>query len=455
MKQYITFHKDRRFDAPDPIPSASHLPDWFQALELSIESLPIPSDKTAKLCMPLSDAMKSGWLLRAPCDLHIRKDDDGLDISAEKKGAAVGLSPDQADRDNNSSFLFPECLVSSAHGVDSPAGYSTLVTQPLNRDEMRFTVPGMVVPTDEYDGTIQVPMYIETDAVQIEAGEPIAQVVPIAREDLSIETTTRSFKSGSKFETMLHKTLRASSRRKDVYRKDSWVPKPSTRVVEDPAEPAGDTGTATRKQPASKDSMTGDRHGNDGTLAYYCSEERDGDLPAPAPATEHVPEWYSRRLSSIDGLDSNQPTSEWIDAATSIGAIVPLPTRTSMQRTGGNQPLDVTTETEREPHQVQFAKKMGDAHPLMPASVVNLTTEWLIRPPSGYSVMVCSPFAHLQRYYRSYAGLADFDRYATTANTPGLFTERVDEWTFPAQTPVSQHIPINRENIISVATIEQ
>jgi hypothetical protein len=31
MKQYITFHKDRRFDAPDPIPSASHLPDWFQA----------------------------------------------------------------------------------------------------------------------------------------------------------------------------------------------------------------------------------------------------------------------------------------------------------------------------------------------------------------------------------------------------------------------------------------
>ena len=460
MSEHITFRTGSQSNTPDPIPASQHLPDWFRMLELAIDSLPIPGDKTAKLCMPLNDAMKMGWLLRAPCDIYMRKRGTGIEITADIDGAATEVHGEQTDSTRNSSFLLPECIVSSNCRIESPAGYATLVTQPLNRDELRFTVPGMLVPTDEYDGGIGVPMYVEDEEIFLEAGEPIAQVIPVAREDLSLDLTVDGFEPDSKHETMLHKTLRASTRRKDVYRKDAWVPKPSPQVREEVDDSTADRTDSDDGHGCQLDSQCGgaeetENPGQKG-LAYYCSAEQYGTLPAPVPARECVSDQYLTRLRSADGLDSSQPTSQWIEAATAIGAVVPLPARTTIRRTGGNQPLDVTTETDDDvSHKVQFAEKMGEVHPLAPAGIINITTEWLVRPPSGYSVLVCSPFGHLQRYYRSYAGLADFDRYATTANTPGLFTERADEWTLPAQTPVSQHVPIDRDKIISVATIER
>lgn len=433
-------------DAPVPVPADRELPEWFRTLRQSLEDLPIPADKTAKLCMPLNDAMRLGWLLRAPRDLRLRRTDDGVRVDAGGDGVTV-LDPDQPDRDRNSAFFLPEVLVSTPWAVDPPADYETLVTQPLNRDELRFTVADMLV--DECEGGLAVPLYLEREAVEIGAGEPIAQVVPVAREDLARGVETHPFEADPTLAKQRLKTARASNRRKDVYRTEAWVPKESPRIVDDPGAVAdGDGGPDAADGPAA-----------DGPLQYFCPDDRYGDLPPPAPAEEFVPDWYAERLRAVEGLDADQPTSEWIRAATAAGAVVPLPGRLSVSRnpdaTPGEEPLlDVDAEGPTD-HHLQHPLKLGEDHPAAPAAVLNINSEWTVAPPDGASVLVSHPLAQFQRYYRSYAGLADFDRYPTTANAPGLVTDRADEWTFPARTPVAQHLPIDRATLPTVATVDE
>ncbi|MCU4741242.1 hypothetical protein [Natronoglomus mannanivorans] len=481
--QHVTFvRRGGPPDAPEPEPSSAYIPEWFRTLNQSIDSLPIPVDKTAKLCMPLNDAMRLGWMLRAPATITLRKrdgavevcvdgdgkdastdDDDGDGHTLDADDLVTTFDVDQPDTDRNSAFLRPDCTISTPWAIDTPTGYSTLITQPLNRDEMRFTVSGMLAETDTYDEPIRVPIHLEAETVTIEAGEPLAQVIPVDRRDLALSTAAAPFSADPDLRKAHIRCSEASTRRKDVYRKDAWVPKHTPRIVSDPGEadsPA--SGEASRGGGERAQEDDGDE---DPSLNYYCFDERYDALPNPSSATEFVPEGYEDALRKIDGLDADQPTTDWMLAAMSIGAIVPLPERLTVRRTvggagrgrgrkgGRNSTLELESPGEADRHHSQNPLKMGDDHPLAPVTLLNVNSEWVIDPPENYSVLICSPFNHCQRYYRAYAGLGDFDRYPTTANTPGLFTGRADERTFPAEMPVSQHVPLNRDRILHTATI--
>lgn len=456
MTNHLTFHSTGNSEAPTPIPTGKNLPDWFKALKQSIEDMPIPIDKTAKLCMPLNDALRLGWFLRAPETIHLEKQQGQLELGDANAATVSILDTAQRETGENSAYYLPECLVATEWGIETPPGYATFLTQPFNRDELRFTVPGMLANTDDHTDEIHIPLYVEQDQIRIEQGEPIAQVIPVSREDLAIESSAESFGDNPTAEQIHRKVMRASERRKGVYRKEAWVPKPSARIVQDPhnIKPNND-----QQNPAADGSGRAIEHGessllDDDRLTYYCFEDRLEDLPPPVDAAAYLPDGHQDRIEEIDGINASQPTSTWLIDAMTTGTIIPLPAQATVRRTDGKLPLEVTSEGETE-HNVQHPLKAGEDHPLAPVTIVNFSSAWVVNPPWGYSVLVCSPFGHYQRYYRSYAGLADFDRYMTYANAPGLFTDRTDEWTFPAKTPVSQHIPINRENILSIATIEE
>ncbi|WP_276254955.1 hypothetical protein [Halomontanus rarus] len=502
--QHVTFsRRGGPPDAPKPEPSSAHIPEWFRTLNQSIDSLPIPVDKTAKLCMPLNDAMRLGWMLRAPATITLRERGGTLEVSVgddrngdgtddvEDDGRALAPDPadlvttfdvDQPDADRNSAFLLPDCTISTPWTIDTPQGYSTLLTHPLNRDEMRFTVSGMLAETDAYDDPIRVPIHLEAETVTIEAGEPIAQVIPVDRRDIALPTAAKPFSDDPNLRKAHIRCSEASTRRKDVYRKDAWVPKSTPRIVSDPGEadsPDSDGGASRGEGKRDGDGDgegEGERDGNpssvaendstddDPSLTYYCFDERYESLPNPSPASEYVLEGYEDELRKIDGLDAEQPTTDWLLAAMAIGAIVPLPERLTVRRRaseaggagrggGRNSTLELESPGEEDRHHSQNPLKMGEDHPLAPVTLLNVNSEWVIDPPENYSVLICSPFNHFQRYYRAYAGLGDFDRYPTTANTPGLFTGRADERSFPAEMPVAQHVPLNRDRILHTATI--
>lgn len=484
--QHVTFsRRGGPPDAPKPEPSSAHIPEWFRTLNQSIDSLPIPVDKTAKLCMPLNDAMRLGWMLRAPATITLRKRDGTVEASvgggADGRATDVAdlvttFDVDQPDTDRNSAFLLPDCTISTPWAIETPRGYSTLLTHPLNRDEMRFTVSGMLAETDAYDVPIRVPIHLEAETVTIEAGEPIVQVIPVDRRDIALPTAAKPFSDDPNLRKAHIRCSEASTRRKDVYRKDAWVPKSTPRIVSDSGEagsPDPDGGAARGEGEGERAGEgEGERDGNsssvaendstdDQSLNYYCFDERYESLPTPSPASEYVPEGYEDELREIDGLDAEQPTTDWMLAAMAIGAIVPLPERLTVRRRdsgagrggGRNSTLELESPSEEDRHHSQNPLKMGEDHPLAPVTLLNVNSEWVIDPPENYSVLICSPFNHCQRYYRAYAGIGDFDRYPTTANTPGLFTGRADERSFPAEMPIAQHVPLNRDRILHTATI--
>jgi hypothetical protein len=68
-------------------------------------------------------------------------------------------------------------------GVETPANYSVLFTHPLNRTDLPFITLSGVVETDGYKQPVNFPFLLRADFEGIlEAGTPIAQLIPIKRE---------------------------------------------------------------------------------------------------------------------------------------------------------------------------------------------------------------------------------------------------------------------------------
>jgi hypothetical protein len=68
-------------------------------------------------------------------------------------------------------------------GWKTPRGWSTLVTHPINRFDLPFETIGGIVDSDRYGSGGNLPFYLKKDWQGIlEAGTPIAQIIPFKRE---------------------------------------------------------------------------------------------------------------------------------------------------------------------------------------------------------------------------------------------------------------------------------
>jgi hypothetical protein len=97
--------------------------------------------------------------------------------------------------------------------IKSPTGYSILVVHPLNRGDMPFQTLSGIVDTDDYNMPINLPFLLKSDFEGIiEAGTPIAQLIPIKREFWShkIEEFDEIFSSqvSKKFFTKIYRVYK-------------------------------------------------------------------------------------------------------------------------------------------------------------------------------------------------------------------------------------------------------
>jgi len=183
-------------DAPlmEPIPAVRNLPEWYKAkkplLSGDKKHKAYPDNTknvTVKWCNPFGDALGSGYFMLLENDVQVTphpeapefvwfRGGDGFISTHHKEQIAPELIPKGY---SDQPFKFD-----NQWGIQTPPGYSVLFTHPMNRTELPFLTLSGVVDTDEYNQPVNFPFLIKEDFDGIiEAGTPIAQVIPFKREE--------------------------------------------------------------------------------------------------------------------------------------------------------------------------------------------------------------------------------------------------------------------------------
>jgi hypothetical protein len=191
--------------------SVSSIPQWYkdspqfvsnQKTPSLIPNFPTATNSTYKRCSPFLDALSSGYTITLPADLQIFRRPDGNPFFAwryENLNMVSHHNDEQfegfeiPDRFNKKVFKWE-----FRFQVETPPGYSCVFTHPMNRLDLPFQTLSGVVDTDGYPLAVLLPFVIEKDFEGIiDAGTPIAQIIPFKRENWNSEYTKYSSEQSS------------------------------------------------------------------------------------------------------------------------------------------------------------------------------------------------------------------------------------------------------------------
>jgi hypothetical protein len=198
MTQQIKFFSDDEVAVNHfpPVPASKSIPDWYRDLPLRLDDEVVTAQKfinsgyhtpfSIKGCVPVSDYITSGYVIRASADII---------ITPEKTGGESGFvwGSRQGACDVHQHKQCPVSMRGQRHHyiklmtpwrVATPAGYSCYFYQPefmLNENIRLFPA---VVDTDGYNNAVNFPGVITTDQTfTICAGDPLMVVFPFKRQD--------------------------------------------------------------------------------------------------------------------------------------------------------------------------------------------------------------------------------------------------------------------------------
>jgi len=196
--KFIPFENSEDDNLIKPIPAIKKLPNWYKALrpfksgDSNLKVFPdMTNNLTVKRCNPLGDALNSGYFILLENDVQVSQDNGGQNFVWLRGGDGF-IS--QHSKEQISPDLVPEGYSEQPWkflnywGIETPPGYSSLFTHPINRTELPFLTLSGVVDTDDYNKPVNFPFFIRKDFEGIiEAGTPIAQVIPFKRESWKAE----------------------------------------------------------------------------------------------------------------------------------------------------------------------------------------------------------------------------------------------------------------------------
>lgn len=212
---------------PHPIPAVQGLPDWFKQMPQHGYSAINQKDLlTIKKCPPVIDAMAYGFLLPLVSDLKVENGEFSWDRDLPS-GGNTGWPRSPIDYHDNvqvagTPFFDDDRFIIKFNNlwtIETPPGYSLLITHPLNRGDLPFTTITGLVDTDTYvDNLINIPARWHDTAFSgvLPKGTPVAQCVPVKRE-----------KWGARFESLsgdaaarLNETAGSIANELGVYRRE-------------------------------------------------------------------------------------------------------------------------------------------------------------------------------------------------------------------------------------------
>ena len=171
-----------------PVAAKKMIPKWYKESESEIDEQNGTKGAGLKKCVPFLDALVSGYFLVTPVDIFVSKKENGdLDIRWNSSGEfhdfirergqeLGGKMPRPAGHHPN------HLAFKGAWGFKTPRGWSVLVTQPLNRHDLPWTVTSGIMDADKYSTGGNIPFFMREDFVgMVPAGTPFAQLIPVKR----------------------------------------------------------------------------------------------------------------------------------------------------------------------------------------------------------------------------------------------------------------------------------
>lgn len=184
----ITFTNTSGYkDLTQPKPASSLVPDWYRNTESYTGGEKKPNGvggttATVKKCLPVFDAITSGYIIESPADVWVSIKDgqqyfewSSLDLINFHPIEQAPLHPARKP------YAYPKWI--NHWSIKTPKGYSTLFVQPFHRESVFTILPG-IVDTDKYFAPVNFPFVVNDVSFEgiIPKGTPIAQLIPIKRD---------------------------------------------------------------------------------------------------------------------------------------------------------------------------------------------------------------------------------------------------------------------------------
>jgi hypothetical protein len=188
-----------------PIPASKVIPDWYKETDsyMGLKKQPDGQGSTSatiKRCMPVFDAINSGYILVTHTDIWVsQKEEEISDGSVEKNTLYEWPSMNPIEfHPKNQAPLYPKQVGRfipkwmNPWGIKTPPGYSTLFISPIHRNNP-FVAFEAIVDTDKYTAPVNIVFTLSDPEFEglVPAGTPIVQVIPFKRENWKMSIGTK------------------------------------------------------------------------------------------------------------------------------------------------------------------------------------------------------------------------------------------------------------------------
>jgi hypothetical protein len=204
-----------------PVPSSKLVPHWYQRMTPYVNNVRTHAGMTIKRCMPVFDAIVSGYTILLPADILVTFEyHNGQRAQKSEWNHMLDFdlvsyhAPEQFSTYPEIEPNLPAKKFINPFAIVTPPGYSCLFTQPMHQESSQIKVFEGIVDTDQQH-LVNIPfMYKDKDFEGIiPAGTPIVQVIPFKREKWTMEfDNKKDIKKVERFKRTLGSSMFGSYR---------------------------------------------------------------------------------------------------------------------------------------------------------------------------------------------------------------------------------------------------
>jgi hypothetical protein len=182
--------------APKPYPASQSVPDWWKNLSpyaptvSSVDGKKFElkngvSNASAKKCVPMLDALVSGYVIPLWSDVHVTQAEHGPNVTWRVSEPVFHLhGPSSRDVPPPPGYSNVVMKFNNFWIPKTPKGYSVLITSPFGYQDVPFKAIPAIVDSDKSTSEIVAPMWVSSTFEGIlEKGTPLLQITPFKREE--------------------------------------------------------------------------------------------------------------------------------------------------------------------------------------------------------------------------------------------------------------------------------
>jgi len=178
-----------------PTPSKKVLPEWYKNTKSYLTDKPkeiIAGQTTAtiKKCMPVFDALTSGYIIFTFQDISVERDGENIVLKTVTNNPPLEYHAKwQFNEHPHAGKLFGAPKWLNPWSIRTPKGYSCLFMNPVHGANSFTIVFEGIVDTDQYVNPVNFPFVFKDPHFEgiIPAGTPLVQVIPFKRDKWQLE----------------------------------------------------------------------------------------------------------------------------------------------------------------------------------------------------------------------------------------------------------------------------